>query len=90
MRCLASWGAVKEVGEHDYAPTTVSTTFANTRNEAAMELTINVLSSGWMKLPQHLKDLKYKNPTNDRDSALAKSVNAMGRTVFEIIFDSPM
>ena len=89
MRCLAAYGAAKEVGAEGYSSTMVSNTFANTRNGAALETCFDLLAPGWLKLPQHLKDLNYKNPHDNTDTSLAKANNVTGLTPFEIFFASP-
>lgn len=88
MRCLAAWGAVKETGSTSYAPTTVSTTFANARNEAAIETCFDLLAPGWLKLPQHLKDTKYQIPTDPKNTAFTKAYNATGTGAMQVIFGS--
>jgi hypothetical protein len=80
---------VKEVGENGYGPTTVSRTFAVTRNEAALETYFDLLGPSWIKLPQYLRGLKYQNPYEPKGSALAMANDAPGATSFEILFSSP-
>jgi demethylsterigmatocystin 6-O-methyltransferase len=89
MLCLAAWGAVKEVGDDGYTSTTVSKTFASTRNEAALESCFDLLGPAWLNLPKHLKDLKYQNPTDPKDTALAKANKVTGVTPMEIFFSGP-
>jgi hypothetical protein len=52
LRCLAAWGAVKEVGNHGYSSTIVSKTFASPRNEAALEIVFRPLRPSMAQLTQ--------------------------------------
>jgi len=90
LRCLVSFGAVEQVGPDRYASTIVSKTFAESKNEAAVECCLGFLSPGWLALPDFLKEQHYQNPTSSVKTALAKAYGRPdGANLFEILVTTP-
>jgi len=90
LRCLASHGAVEEKGPDSFGPAMVSKTFAEPRNEAAIETCFDFLAPGWIALPSFLQEKAWQNSTSQTDTPLAKGHHrASGAAVWDILLASP-
>ncbi|KAI9687107.1 MAG: hypothetical protein M1822_002518 [Bathelium mastoideum] len=90
LRILGAYGAVEEIDVDLWAATIVSDTFAEPKNEAALEMCFDFLSPGWLATPAFLKEIGHQNPTSPTKTAFAKAYDfPNGGTIWEILLSTP-
>ena len=86
MRTLASFGAVNQESDGKFTLNTVSKTFRMHSNEAAMEFCLEFLTPGWLALPEYLKSIEYRMPTEAEDTPMHRAHNKPpGTSIWEMI-----
>ena len=72
-----------------YTPARSALLFATPTYEAGMQHTHDFLSPAWLALPRHLARTGYRNPTDNKRTALSLARNMDGSAVFDILSADP-
>ncbi|KAL9083256.1 MAG: hypothetical protein Q9165_008609 [Trypethelium subeluteriae] len=90
LKLLGSYEVIYQPSDDHWGSASVSDTFAESRNEAALESCLDVLTPGWLALPDFLKQHGYRNPTHPTTTSIAKAFNRPhGASLWDVLETSP-
>ncbi|KAL8931637.1 MAG: hypothetical protein Q9216_007133 [Gyalolechia sp. 2 TL-2023] len=75
LRGLAAMHAVEETGDDGYSPTKISKAFTTAKGTSMARTFGDVLHPPWNKIPQLLKTVNYRNPTDPDHTAFNIAFN---------------
>ena len=73
LRCLASYGAVRQTGPDAYAPNTVTRACATPKGENWANFTFDIMAPGWILMADQLEKTGFRCLTSDTDTVFNRA-----------------